>query len=75
MTLTISCKDLGSPCTEDVVSGETVDALIKAMCAHAVAKHGRTMEELQQPEMQQAMRSAIKQSARPQSARTSKLEL
>ena len=75
MPLTISCTDLGSPCAEDSVSGETVDELIKAMCKHAIEKHGRTMEELLQPEMQQAMRSAIKQSARPQSARTSKLEL
>ena len=75
MPLTLSCEDLGSPCTEAYISGDSVEELIEAMRAHAVEKHGRTMEELHSPDMEAVFRSAIRQSSRPVGARTLKLDI
>jgi predicted small metal-binding protein len=75
MPLTLSCADLGSPCTQAYVSGETVEELLQAMYAHAIEHHGRTMEQMTRPENRTLFMSAIKQSARPPSARTLKIDV
>lgn len=75
MPLTLSCADLGSPCTQANVSGDNVEELLQAMYEHAIEVHGRTMEQLTQPENRALFLSAIKQSARPPEARTSKIDI
>lgn len=74
MTLTLSCRDLGSPC-DVVVSGETLDEIIDAMCDHAIEVHGRTREEIYSDENRALFQSALKQSSRPAGYRSPKLDV
>ncbi len=74
MLITLSCKDLGSPC-EGTVSGETVDEVVAEMAEHAITVHGYTVEMTQDPKKLAEWRGAIKQSSRPPDQRTSKLDI
>lgn len=73
--LTISCTDIGSPCEDAIISGDTIDKLMEAIYRHGIEVHGRTLEEMKTPEVQEMLLSNIKQSARPRDARsTTKLD-
>ena len=68
--LTISCTELGSPCAQDIISGDTIDELMEAIYKHGVEVHGYTMEQLNSPEQQAIFLHNIKQSSRPRDKRT-----
>jgi predicted small metal-binding protein len=68
--LTISCAELGSPCEEDIISGDTIDELMEAIYKHGAEVHGETLEVMKSPEYQAKLLANIKQTARPRGART-----
>lgn len=37
--MTIACAELGSPCEDDVISGDTIDGLMVAINKHGVEVH------------------------------------
>lgn len=68
--LTISCADIGSPCEDDIISGDTIDELMEAIYKHGIEVHGETLESMKKPEQQAILLANIRQSARPKTART-----
>ncbi len=68
--LTISCADLGSPCKDDIISGDTIDELMEAIYKHGSEVHGESMEHMKSPEQQAIYLANIKQSARPRGKRS-----
>jgi predicted small metal-binding protein len=59
MAMTLACKDLGTDCPY-VASGETEEGLMADMAKHAKEVHGYTDEQLQDPEMMEKVKTAIK---------------
>ena len=72
MGVTISHKDLGSPC-EGTVAGTSLDEIVQQMRRHAVDDHGYTKVAASSPDFLEQIRGAVRQSARPASLRASKL--
>ena len=68
--LTISCVDLGSPCADDVISGDTIDELMEEIYKHGAEVHGESIEHMKSPDYQAMLLANIKQTARPKDART-----
>lgn len=69
MSLSIACSDMGFA-GEHAINGGSTEELIRQMQDHAKAKHGYTEEQVQQPEMIEIMRGAIRQSTRPENLRS-----
>ncbi len=47
------------------VTGNTTEEIVRQMQEHVMAEHGYTEAQVQQPDMIEFMRGAIRQSARP----------
>ena len=60
MGLKLACKDLGTTCPY-VAHGETMEELNADMAKHAKTVHNYTDEQLKDPKMMEAMKTAVKQ--------------
>lgn len=69
MSLNIACSDMGFE-GKHSISGGSTEELLRQMQEHAIAKHGYSDVELQEPEMIEFMLGAIRQSARPENLRS-----
>lgn len=58
MTKELHCRDLGFDC-DAVVTGESDDAIVEQVVAHAKSVHGMTDEQLGDPAMQQQVQDQI----------------
>ncbi len=72
MKLSLSCRDVGSPC-DGHVSGNSIEEIVQEAQRHVMEVHGYTSEEVMAPDFVDVIRGAIRQSARPQALRTIKL--
>jgi len=59
MTLTMACKDLGMDCPF-VARGKTEEEVMKKGVKHGKEVHGYTDEQLNDPEMVEKVKAAIK---------------
>ena len=64
MALTISCRDMGFS-VDHIMTANTTDDIIRQMQEHVVANHGYTEAQVQEGDMVEFLRGAIRQSARP----------
>ena len=69
MSLTIACTDMGASEAHSI-TGNSTDEIIRQMQEHAIATHGYTEMQVQQPDIIEFMRGAIRQSARPVNLRS-----
>ncbi len=60
MGLKLACQDLGTACPY-VARGETTEELMADAAKHAKEVHGYTDEQLNDPEMQEKIKAAIKE--------------
>ena len=60
MGLKLACQDLGTACPF-VARGETMEELTANAAKHAKEVHGYTDEQLNDPEMQEKIKAAIKE--------------
>ena len=60
MGMTLKCSDLGEPACPFVARGENMEELMETMGKHAKKVHGYTDEQLQAPEMADAVKAAVK---------------
>ncbi len=60
MTLSMECKDAGHDCPF-VARGETTEEVLAKVAKHAMEVHGLTDEQLNDPEMIDKIKAAIKQ--------------
>ena len=72
--ITITCEEMGVPC-KGIVSGETMDDILKEVQRHAMEGHGYSVTEANAPEKLELWRGAIRQTARPSEARTIELNM
>jgi predicted small metal-binding protein len=60
MAYTLACRDLGVDCPY-VARGETIDEVVQDGVKHAKEVHGYTDEQLNDPQMMEQTKAAIKQ--------------
>ncbi len=60
MTLSMECKDAGHDCPF-VAQGETMEEVLAKVAKHAKEVHSCTDEQLNDPEMIEKIKTAIKQ--------------
>ena len=60
MGFKLACKDLGSDCTY-VAKGETMEEVMEDGAKHGKEVHGYTDEQLNDPQMIEKIKAAIKQ--------------
>ena len=60
MGLKLACRDLGTACPY-VARGETIEELMADGAKHGKEIHGYTDEQLNDPEMQEKIKAAIKE--------------
>jgi len=60
MGLKLACRDLGTACPY-VARGETIEELMTDGAKHGKEIHGYTDEQLNDPEMQEKIKAAIKE--------------
>ena len=60
MTYTLACRDLGSDCPY-IARGETIDKVVEDGVKHGKEVHGYTDEQLNDPEMTEKVKAAIKE--------------
>ncbi len=60
MGFTFACSDLGVAC-DVVIEGDTVEDVLAKSVVHAKEEHGYTDEQLNDPEMIERTRAAVKQ--------------
>jgi predicted small metal-binding protein len=60
MAYKLACRDLGSDCPY-VARGETIDEVVQDGVKHAKEVHGYTDEQLNDPQMMEKTKAAIKQ--------------
>ncbi len=65
----VNCLEMGTDC-DQVVSGESTGELVEAVHGHMRLAHGYTREQLDSAELNEMIRGAIWQSARPREIRT-----
>jgi len=59
MTYKLACKDVGVKCPF-VAQGKTMDELMKNAVKHGKEVHGYTDEQIKDPKMQKAIKTAVK---------------
>ncbi len=64
MAKELHCRDLGFDC-DAVVTGESEDAIVEQVVAHAKAVHGMTDEQLGDPAMQRQVHEQIHEQSAP----------
>ena len=69
MSLTIACSDMGFAEVHSIKGGST-EELVRQMQDHAILEHGYSEAQVQQSDMIEFMRGAIRQSARPGNLRS-----
>ena len=66
MTKTVSCKDMGVTC-EFVAKGDTAEAAVATLSAHAVGSHKEAVDEMAKTmtpdQMKEAMMAKVKDEA------------
>ena len=60
MTYTLACKDTGTDCPF-VARGETEELMMEDAVKHVKDVHGYTDEQINDPEMQEVVKKAIKE--------------
>ena len=60
MTYTLACKDTGTDCPY-VARGETKEEMMENAVKHVKDVHGYTDEQINDPEMQEIVKKAIKE--------------
>ncbi len=65
----INCLEMGTDCNQ-VVSGTTTEEFVAAVHGHMKLAHGYTEEQLASDELDEIIRGAVWQSARPSEIRT-----
>jgi predicted small metal-binding protein len=60
MVIEVACRDMGSTCPY-IARGESMQEVLNNFMAHFKHEHGKTDEELNDPEMQEKIKAAIKE--------------
>ena len=60
MTMTLACRDVGTNCPY-IARGETEEELMEDAVKHVKDVHGYTDEQINDPEMQEKVKKAVKE--------------
>jgi predicted small metal-binding protein len=69
VAMTITCKAMGYSCGFGI-TGESMDQIISGIKHHSLEFHDYSADELDKPEIIEAWKGAIRQTARPGATRT-----
>lgn len=69
VNMDINCLDMGTTCNQ-VVSGNSTEELVAAVCGHMRLAHGYTDSQLESQDLREMITGAIWQSSRPPELRT-----